>query len=293
MRNPERTYVNNTKAKAGFAVDSVAYQKKSVKVSILMSVYNGAETLAKALDSLLVQTFSEFELIVCDDASTDQSWQILQEYGDKDARIVSFQNPKNLGLGASLNRCLLRSSGEFIARQDADDYSAPDRLERCLQYLEETKMPYIGCGVYIFDDSGIWSQRCFPEHVDRHIIAQRNPFFHPTMIFRREVLEKIGGYSEADVTRRTEDYNLVMRLAAENIIGQNMQEYLYYVYEPPDAYLRHTFKTRMNEVRVRFDGLRRMKSPLRDYIYLCKPVIMALIPRSVLRTVKTIQWKKQ
>lgn len=261
------------------------------KVSILMSVYNGEATLAAAIDSILSQTFTDYELIVCDDASTDGSWQILLEYCEKDPRIIAFHNESNHGLGASLNRCMERSRGTYIARQDADDKSEPTRIERTLAYLEAHDLPYAGCGVYVFDDDGVWSRRVFPECIDKHIIAKKNPFFHPTMIFRREVLEGVGGYRETKTTRRAEDYDLVMRLAARNIIGKNLQEYLYYVYEPATAYLRHTCKTRLNEVSIRWAGLHEMHAPLKDYVYLAKPIIMMLIPRSLFRTIKKVQWR--
>lgn len=260
-------------------------------VSILMSVYNGEDTLAASMDSILVQTLTDFELIICDDGSQDSSWDILCDYRKQDPRVRLLKNEKNLGLGASLNRCLDIAEGRYIARQDADDISDPTRLEKTLAYLRREKAPYVGCGVYVFDGRGVWSRRMFPEHISRHIIAQKNPFFHPTMLFQREVLEQVGGYRVTPQTRRTEDYDLVMRLAAQGIIGQNLQEYLYYVNEPVQAYRRHTLKTRWYEVRVRLYGLRQMKSPLRDYIYVGKPIIMSMVPGGLLRQVKRIQWQ--
>lgn len=260
-------------------------------VSILMSVYNGEATLAAALDSVLAQTLTDFELIVCDDGSQDRTWEILRGCKERDSRVRIFQNERNLGLGASLNRCLEQAKGRYIARQDADDISAPERLERTLAYLQREDAPYVGCGVCVCDGSGIWSRRMFPEHITQHIIAQKNPFFHPTMLFRREVLERAGGYRVTPQTRRTEDYDLVMRLAAQGVIGQNLQEYLYYVNESPQAYRRHTLKTRWYEVQVRLYGLRQMNAPLRDYIYVGKPVIMSMVPRGLLRQVKRVQWQ--
>ena len=268
-------------------------EQKDGLVSVLMSVYNNAPTLEAAADSVLRQSYDNLELILCDDASTDDTWEIMQRIAARDARVLCFQNEKNLGLGASLNRCLARSAGEYIARQDADDLSDPDRLEKTLAFLLAENAPYAGCGVRVFDDNGVWSTRQFPQKITKHIIAQKNPFFHPTMIFRRGVLEAVGGYSESAVTRRTEDYDLVMRLAAQGIIGENLQEILYSVYEPPEAYLRHTAKTRMMEVRVRWRGFHLMGVPMRDYIYLAKPLIMAAIPRCALKTVKRIQWSRQ
>ena len=269
----------------------VGKEQDMILLSILMSVYNAEATLAASLDSVLAQTYRDFELIICDDASTDASWEIISEYCARDHRIIAFQNNHNCGLGASLNCCFKRAKGIYIARQDADDISAPERLERTLQYLQKNSLPYVGCGVYVFDDTGIWSRRIFPERITKHTIAKKNPFFHPTMIFKREMFESAGGYRVTEVTRRTEDYDLVMRLAGMGIIGRNLQEFLYYVYEPPEAYLRHTPGTRLAEVRVRLFGLKQMKSPFWDYIFLIKPLLLLFVPRKALHFLKCVQWK--
>ena len=261
-------------------------------VSVLMSVYNGAPTLEKAAASVLAQTYRNLELILCDDASTDDTWRIMQRIAAQDARVTIFQNKTNRGLGASLNECLSRAGGEYIARQDADDISDPDRIERTTDFLLSSGAPYAACGVRVFDDGGVWSTRQYPQKITKHIIAQKNPFFHPTMVFRRAVLEGVGGYSETPETRRTEDYDLVMRLAAEGVIGENLPEILYSVYEPKEAYLRHNAKTRLCEVRVRARGLRAMGSPASDYIYLVKPLIMACVPRGLMRSLKRLQWER-
>lgn len=256
-----------------------------------MSVYNGAATLTAAIESILNQTYRDFEFIICDDASSDETWNILCSFQEKDPRIYLIRNEQNRGLGASLNRCFSEAKGIYIARQDADDISLPNRLERTLAYLQMHNLPYAACGVEVFDDKGIWNRRMFPERITKHIIAQKNPFFHPTMVFKREVIELAEGYRVAEYTRRTEDYDLVMRLASKGLIGQNLQEYLYRVYEPMDAYGRHTLRTRWYEICTRIYGLRQMKAPVRDYIYLLKPIIMCLIPRQLIKHVKQIQWK--
>ena len=271
---------------------AMSYQDHG-RISVLMSVYNGADTLEKAINSILEQTYQNIEFIICDDASTDETWGIIQRYKEKDQRILCFQNQQNVGLGASLNRCFARSTGQFIARQDADDISDADRLERTISFLLSSSAPYAACGVRVFDNEGIWSVRQYPQVITKHTIAQKNPFFHPTMLFHRSVFEQVNGYSETAETRRTEDYDLVMRLAAAGMIGQNLQEILSSVYEPENAYLRHTRKTRWYEIKVRWRGLRMMHSPASDYIYLVKPVIMSMIPRCCLKQVKELQWKLQ
>lgn len=262
-------------------------------ISILMGVYNGADTIEKAIESILNQTYPNFEFIICDDASTDATWEIICRFAQRDKRILCLKNERNMGLGATLNRCFECAKGRYIARQDADDISDVNRLEKTVRYLEKTGAPYVGCGVRVFDDSGVWNYRQFPEVITKHIIAKKNPFFHPTMVFKREVFEQANGYRVAKETRRTEDYDLVMRLAALNLIGRNLQEILYSVYEPYDAYMRHTRLTRWYEICVRIHGLQIMKSPLHDYIYLVKPVIMGCMPRRCIKIIKKLQWNNK
>ena len=115
--------------------------------------------------------------------------------------------------------------------------------------------------------------------------------FRPSHSALADTLHFVNGYRAAEETRRTEDYDLVMRLAAEGMIGKNLQECLYYVYEPADAYQKHTLRTRWYEIRVRIYGLRKMKAPARDYIYLVKPMILCMIPRRWMKTIKRWQWK--
>ena len=97
-----------------------------------MSVYNGEKTLGKAIDSIIAQTYEDYEFIICDDASTDGTWSILEKYCEADNRIILLRHSENKGLGASLNDCLQAARGKYIARQDADDISKPERIELTL-----------------------------------------------------------------------------------------------------------------------------------------------------------------
>ena len=107
------------------------------EISVIMSVYNDEKYIAKAIDSILTQSFSNFELIICDDYSTDRSSNIIEKYVKQDNRIVFFKNEKNLGLATSLNRCIERAKGKYIARMDSDDISLPNRFEVEYNYLED------------------------------------------------------------------------------------------------------------------------------------------------------------
>ena len=107
------------------------------KISVVMAVYNGERHLREAIDSILNQTFADFEFVIIDDASTDRSGRILQEYAGKDKRIVIIGNETNMGLSKSLNKGIRLTKGEYIARMDADDISFPDRFEKQVKFLDD------------------------------------------------------------------------------------------------------------------------------------------------------------
>src|SRR6478609_8869067 len=109
------------------------------KVSVIMSVYNGARYLKEAVDSILGQTFTDFEFLIVDDCSNDNSPHILKEYAEKDKRIRLIANEFNLGLTKNLNKMITESKGEYLARFDCDDVSLPNRFAAQVNYLDEHK----------------------------------------------------------------------------------------------------------------------------------------------------------
>ena len=124
-------------------------------VSIIMGVYNGANTLSQALESIMAQTYTKWELIACDDCSTDETLKILSNYVDKDSRIKVIRNGENCGLAASLNHCLEYVQGTYIARMDCDDLSVETRLEKQVAYLEShPEFDLVGTYMQAFDESG-------------------------------------------------------------------------------------------------------------------------------------------
>ena len=99
------------------------------KISVIMGVYNCASTLPDAIMSIQAQTVLDWEFIICDDGSTDETWKIAGKFQRQDNRIVLLRNDKNLGLNATLNKCLSVARGKYIARMDGDDICAPERFE--------------------------------------------------------------------------------------------------------------------------------------------------------------------
>ncbi len=167
-------------------------------ISVNMPVYNGERFLAAALESVLAQTFSDFEFIIVDDGSRDRSVEIIRAYEARDSRILLAQSQRNLGGAAARNLALALSSGEFIALMDCDDVCRPERLERQLDFLRaRPDIGVLGAGARAVD------QQLKPLYdfdlPQRHALIVFNLFLgsfliHPTVMIRRELLEAVGGY---------------------------------------------------------------------------------------------------
>ncbi len=123
-----------------------------MKLSVIMPVYNGQDFVSKAIESILGQTFSDFEFIIINDGSTDRTLKILESYQKKDKRIVLL-NQENKGIAKSLNRGIAKAKGDYIARQDADDISFPDRLRNQVEFLDNNKdVGFLGCSCEMIDE---------------------------------------------------------------------------------------------------------------------------------------------
>ena len=182
------------------------------KVSVLMPTYNIAEFLGKAIESILSQSFIDFEFIIVDDGSTDDSTRVLGEYAEKDPRIRIIRNEQNKGIVYSLNRGLKECRGEYIARMDADDIALRDRLERQIAVMEaDPHTVVLGAALSYIDKSGKELgvvRRC---SLNKSLLAQ-NPLLHPTVVFRRAVLEQ-HGLCYLEKYLYAEDYFLWLQLS--------------------------------------------------------------------------------
>lgn len=193
-------------------------------ISVLMGVYNEETYLQEAIESIQNQTFEDYEFLIVDDNSDDQSPEIVASYDDD--RIRFIQNETNQGLTVSLNRGLERARGKYIARQDADDISEPDRFTRQVEFLEQnTDVALVGSGTYLIDECGdIFDHRigyCNPTFDD---ILEKNQFVHGSIMARRSVFERLGGYDE--FFRYGQDIDMWLRLAQSHDVA-NIPEPLY------------------------------------------------------------------
>lgn len=184
----------------------------NAKVTVLMPVYNGEPYLSKAIESVLNQTFTDFEFLIINDGSTDNSVEIIESYGD--SRICLIHNKTNAGLVFTLNKGLDLAQGEYIARMDSDDISLPERLERQAELMDRN--PAVGISsawIKLFGAgySEIWRYPADDASIKARLIFE-SVIMHPAVIIRKEVLAKHGLYYSSDVSY-AQDYDLWVRCA--------------------------------------------------------------------------------
>ena len=194
---------------------------KQPLVSVIMPVYNGTKYLGEAIDSILKQTYNNFEFIIIDDHSTDKSWEMVLDYAKKDKRIKPYRNAKNSGIVYTRNKGfkLMNKKAKYIAIFDADDVSYPNRFEEQVYYLEE-KYKYVDLGVVgsdidLIDEEGkIIGHRKYdykPSTIKKNILM-KSPLAQPSVMIRRDVIDDVGGYRVDSGFDRAEDFNLWVRI---------------------------------------------------------------------------------
>jgi len=187
------------------------------QISVIMSVYNGETYLKEAIESVIEQTFQNWELIIINDCSTDSTAQILADFSLKDERIKVYTNEVNLKLPASLNKAISLCCGKYIARMDADDICLPNRLEKQYKFMEENQDVALSSCRFMTVKNGVYSSggaggRCDNKAL-RAMLLVANPILHPGVIAKAEVMKKFN----YDTTLTcTEDLELWIRMVMEN-----------------------------------------------------------------------------
>jgi glycosyltransferase involved in cell wall biosynthesis len=208
------------------------------RLSVIMPVYNGEKYLREAIESTLNQTFSDFEFLILDDGSTDRSSSIISEYDDPRIRIFSHANR---GLAATLNRGIELAAGEYIARQDQDDISMPERFEKQISFLENNpRVGMVGTWARIFEGLGETS-RAHKHPAENYLLKFdlmfNNPFVHSSVMIRKKALGQVGGYSTDKWRQPPEDYELWSRIARISDVA-NIPEFLHVYREVPHSMSR-------------------------------------------------------
>jgi len=206
-------------------------------VSVIMPVYNGERYITEAIDSILDQSYQNFEFIIIDDGSTDGSAEVIRKYSDSRIR---FSTQANAGLAETLNNCVKLAKGDYLARQDCDDVSMKERLSKQVDFLEKNKeVSIVGTWAEITDDDGVTLGKFHKHPVGscqlKFELLFNNPFVHSSMLIRRSHLDVVGLYS-LDLSI-FEDHNLWSRMAAKFMVA-NLPELLVRYRQAPKSISR-------------------------------------------------------
>ena len=260
-------------------------------ISIIMGVYNPKEAqLQEAIVSILNQSHQNWELILWDDGSDDKQGRFIASLERLDERISCYRSKENKGLAKALNRCIQVSRGAYIARMDADDQSAMNRLARQVEYLKQhPEIGWVGSNALLFDGEKTWGERKMVERPKAETFLAYSPYIHPSVMFKKAVLLDMGGYNTTALCRRCEDYDLFMRLHSKGYQGVNLQEPLFYYREDKEALSRRKMKSRLCELVIRYRGFCRLGIfGIRSIPHILRPILAIFVPAPLLILLKKV-----
>ena len=222
---------------------------ENIKVSVLMPVFNAEKYLRKAIDSVILQTEKKWELILVDDGSTDNSFDIVSSYQDE--RIKYFKK-EHSGIVDTLNFGLSKCAGKYVARMDSDDISKSERLEKQIKFMEDNNLVLSGTFSEMIDclDNIIGNIEYLPiENKKIKLFSLiHNPFIHPSIIFNRNIIIRNGGYRNF---KHVEDYELWTRIIYKNKIANLPERLISYRIHDKQITKRYNLKMRLNGLFVR------------------------------------------
>ncbi len=237
-------------------------------VSVIMGIYNCADTLEEAVNCVINQTFTDWELIMCDDCSTDNTYQVALNISKKDSRIIVLHNDKNMTLAPTLNKCAKRASGKYIARMDGDDICPFDRFQKEFDFLENNpEFALVSGWMELYDGGGTYRIIEYTDNPDIESFARTSQFCHAGCMMRKDVFDSLKGYDESSNRKGVEDYDLWVRMYINGFKGYNIQEVLYSMRDDRNAQIRRNNKRRFNEIDVQKNAIKGLNLSPKYYIY--------------------------
>lgn len=267
-------------------------------ISILMPAYNCEKYIEEAIVSVINQDYKNWELVICDDCSTDNTFEIVEKYSTLDKRIKIIRNKKNMRQAFSRNQAFEKSKGEFIAILDSDDRIKSNRLSKQLDFLlQNPEYSFVCSNATMFENNktiGYINKKMYPTALD---IIRNKGFVYGTMMIRREVFGKVEGYTVSDITITGEDYDLICKIYKDKGIGANIAEYLY-EYRIVDNYKRRPYKAYLDEYKVAMKHIKNgwLKSnnlSNKTMLYAYIPLIKGIIPQSLIKVYHHYKFKSE
>lgn len=258
------------------------------KVSVIMAVFNTEKFLPDAIESILYQDFSDFEFLILDDCSTDNSYKILQKYAQKDIRIKIFQNSKNMWISYTRNRLIELSSADFIVTQDSDDMSFWNRLSLQYDFLQKNPDFAVvsGNNVIINEKGNVVGKRKYSDDISKNIL-KKSPISQPSSMFRKQIFYEVGGYNKN--LDYAEDYDLWLKMYQKWYKIKNLWENLiYYRIRSGQTKSEKLKKTLKNTIFIQKNAIKNgLKPSISDRIYIFLEQILLLLPDKIILKIFT------
>lgn len=250
-------------------------------ISVIMPVFNAERFLKEAIQSILKQTYTDLELIVVDDASTDSLPFIMQSFSDKRVRYV--KNEKRVGVACSLNRGLQKARGEHIARMDADDIASSKRFEQQIAFLKQhPEVGVVGTWVRIIDENekkiGYKKYPTSSYNIARALIFE-NPLNHSSVMFRKNLMKQYGGYDEQ--LNGAEDYDLWLRYAKRSKLANIGKPLLNYRITKSSVSYRNMNRVQTAFIRTKFKAVQQYGYPVWHLLPVIKASLALALPMSM------------
>lgn len=261
--------------------------KEVPRITVIMGIYNCADTLVEALESLEAQTYKQFKVILCDDGSRDNTLEVAYKWAELHPNYIVIKNEYNMKLAATLNHCLDYADTEYVARMDGDDLSAPTRFEKEINFLDTyPEYALVSCPMIYFDENGDYQHGTALTEPTKEYFAFGTPFCHAPVLMRRDVLESVGRYTVGAKVERIEDYYLWYKFYKAGYKGYNLSEPLYKMRNGREAFARRHLSDRWRTYKIGVEvkknlGLRH------PYLTGIKGLLKGFVPGWLVHCIKT------
>lgn len=259
------------------------------RITVIMGIYNCADTLVEALESLESQTYKKFKVVLCDDGSKDDTFAVANKWAETHPNYIVIKNDHNMKLAATLNHCLDYADTEYVARMDGDDLSVPTRFEKEINFLDShPEYAMVSCPMIYFDEGGDYKTGVAKEKPQKEDFKYNTPFCHAPILMRREALEKVGRYTAEPKTERIEDYYLWHKFYCNGFQGYNLQEPLYKMRNGREAFARRKVSDRWRGYKLTTEVCKNLGFSM-PWVYGLPALAKALIPSFLVRFIRTFR----
>lgn len=258
------------------------------RITVIMGIYNCAQTLAEALDSLLAQTFQNFKVVMCDDGSSDNTSDVAQNYCNRyPGKFILIKNERNLKLATTLNNCLEYADTEYVARMDGDDLCDPKRFEIQINFLDRhPQYSHVSTTMKLFDQYGFYGQTACRCHIPgKDQFKSGSPYCHAPTMFRKSALDAVGWYTAEPRVERIEDYYLWYKFHRAGLQGYILDNPLYWMRNDKNAFSRRKFKDRLKVFAIKREACKGLGIP-HGTIYALRDVAKGLVPSFIVSLIR-------